>query len=69
MNQQVPWPTQVPNQPNFVFGSWRDARGQWWIQIGCTRCQDIARKPCANPARTGYWVVVYIQQHQCGARP
>lgn len=62
---QVPWPTLVPQRPDFQYGSGPDHTGQWWIDIGCRRCGDTARKPCAMPARTGYWVIVYIQQHVC----
>jgi len=61
----VPWPTAVPQRPQFLYGSAPDRSGQWWITIGCRRCGDVARKPCENPSKTGYWVVVYITQHAC----
>jgi hypothetical protein len=61
----VQYPTLVPNRPDFQYGSAPDGQGQWWITVGCRRCGDYAQKPCAQPARTGYWVVVYIQTHVC----
>jgi hypothetical protein len=58
---------RVPNHPYATYNVGYDAHGQYWIELGCAKCNPaglvLYRKACSNPARSNYWIVMWAQQH------
>lgn len=53
---------RVPNHPSAEYRTVTDASGMLWIELRCA-CGDNFRRPCTNPERVNYWVVLYGREH------
>ena len=61
--------TPVPNLPHVFYATRTAPGGQYFIGFHCAVCADTSQKPCSNPGRTNYWVLVYASQHGHGKAP